>query len=182
PPAAQVPSGLDYIVVLGSGHDSAPGFPANSRASSTTVARVVEGLRIKSLAPGAKVIFTGGRIYDPQSNARVMAGVARGLGLERSRMILEEESMDTADHVRYLQPILEAKEFVLVTSASHMPRAAALFRAGGLDPLPSSTDYRALHMDYSPWDFFPSANALEKTRRFFYECLGLAWARVSGQI
>jgi len=77
---------------------------------------------------------------------------------------------------------LGKEQFVLVTSASHMPRAVALFRAAGLKPLPSSADFKSLESKYSPWDFFPSAGALEKSRRFVYECMGIAWAKLIGQI
>lgn len=178
----QIPENLKYVVVLGAGHDTVPGFPANARASSTTVERVVEGVRIHNFAPASKVVFTGGKIADPVCNARVMAELAKQLGLDPKRIIREEKSLDTADHVRYLQPLLKGRDFVLVTSASHMPRAMALFKAAGLTPIPSSTDFEALHTAYSAWDYFPSARGLEKTRIFFYECLGLAWARISGQI
>ncbi len=179
--ADQIPRDLRFIVVLGAGHESVQGYPPNSWASSSTVQRVLEGLRIKDLAPRARLVFTGGSVDDPRSNARVMASVAIQLGAEKRGMVVEEESMDTQDHVRHLRSLLQGHKFVLVTSASHMPRAVALFRAKGMNPLPSSTDFRA-RSNYAPWDYFPSATALENSRRFFYECLGIIWARINGQI
>ncbi|MFO7818589.1 MAG: ElyC/SanA/YdcF family protein [Thermodesulfobacteriota bacterium] len=180
--SAEIPSGLQYIVVLGAGHDSFEEYPANAAASATTVERVIEGLRIKKMAPAARLVFTGGKIKDEQSNARIMADIARQFGIPASEIILEQESLDSKDHVSYLRPLLNGEDFVLVTSASHMPRAAALFRAAGLKPLPSGADFKSLNSAYSPWNFFPSANALEKNTRVFYECLGLIWARFRGQI
>ncbi|MBT8763440.1 envelope biogenesis factor ElyC [Desulfohalobiaceae bacterium Ax17] len=182
-PLQEVPEGVEFIVVLGGGHDSDPALPPNSQIGRSALARVVEALRLKNKLPKAKIIFSGGRLNDPQSNALVMARVARILGLKEQDIILEIESKDTKDEARLLKNMLQNKSFVLVTSASHMHRSMLLFQAQGLNPIPSPTDYLAKEKKrYNLWDYFPSSDGLEKMERVFYEYLGMAWARLRGQI
>ena len=182
-PLQEVPQGVEFIVVLGGGHDSEPGLPPNSQIGRSALARVVEALRLKQRIPKARVIFSGGRINDSQSEALVMARVARILGLKDEDIILERESKDTKDEARLLKTMLQGKPFILVTSASHMHRSMLLFQAQGLKPIPSPTDYLAKEKKkYSIWSYFPGSGGLEKMERVFYEYLGLAWAWLRGQI
>ena len=74
--------------------------------------------------------------------------------------------------------------FLLVTSASHMPRAMMLNRKAGLNPIPAPTARRAagttLKSDPAFW--LPSAGALEMSERAIHEYLGIAWAWLGGHI
>jgi uncharacterized SAM-binding protein YcdF (DUF218 family) len=73
--------------------------------------------------------------------------------------------------------------FVLVTSASHMLRSVALFRKQGMEPIPAPTDHWVKRSDgMSPYRFFPGAENLLKTEMAVHEYLGLAWAKIRGQI
>ena len=56
----------------------------------------------------------------------------------------EAESRNTAENARNTAALLEtgARPWLLVTSAAHMPRAVATFRAEGLSVLPYPVDYR----------------------------------------
>jgi len=74
----------------------------------------------------------------------------------------------------------DSSGLVLVTSASHMPRAVALFRRAGLDPLPAPAQFLTDSGRRSSWSLLPEAGALAKTERFFYEVLGIVWMRVRG--
>jgi uncharacterized SAM-binding protein YcdF (DUF218 family) len=98
-------------------------------------------------------------------------------------VILESLSKDTKDEARLIKNIVGNDRFVLVTSASHMPRSMALFKKLGMQPIPAPTDYWVKERQgISPAMFFPSSNGLRKAERAFYEYLGLAWANLRGQI
>ncbi len=62
-----------------------------------------------------------------------------------------------------------------------MPRAVALFRSRGLNPLPAPS-----HIDYtgrvrdSMLRFVPSANALRASELSMYEYLGMVYAKSRG--
>ncbi|WP_456325595.1 ElyC/SanA/YdcF family protein [Desulfonauticus submarinus] len=174
---------IDYIVVLGGGHISDEFLPANSQISAWTLPRVVESVRLKKMFPLAKVIYSGGIINDAQSNALVMQKIAVMLGVPKEDIILNKKVFDTRDEAKALKNILKDKKFILVTSASHMWRAVALFKKYGLKPIPSPSPYLSKKTSgYLWWSYFPSYKGLQKSERLFYELLGMAWAKLMGYI
>ncbi|WP_028575766.1 envelope biogenesis factor ElyC [Desulfonatronovibrio hydrogenovorans] len=173
---------VPYVVVLGGGHDSQDNFPPTSQLGSSSLSRVVEGVRMAGLHPEAQLIFSGGRINDPVPHSQVAALAALQLGVEPHRILTESEALDTEDEARAVKEMVSGKPFILVTSASHMPRAMQIFRYHGMNPVPSPADYLAREKQYTPWSYFPSARGLEKMERVFYERLGLAWASIRGII
>jgi uncharacterized SAM-binding protein YcdF (DUF218 family) len=99
-------------------------------------------------------------------------------------MVLESQSRDTIDEVRALHATLGQERFVLVTSATHLPRAMAMFEKAGMNPIPAPTDY--LNADESAdvgrlFALIPRAGAAGTIERALHEYLGLFWARLRGQ-
>lgn len=173
--------GIKWIVVLGGGHMSDPGIPATSRLSDASMARLVEGIRLYKMLPGSRLVLSGGRVFGLVPEAVIMADVARAIGVNGRDLVLESLSRDTKDEARLIQKIVGRDRFVLVTSAVHMPRSMALFAKRGMHPIPAPTEYLAAE-SRGPAMFFPSADSLEKAERAFHEYLGLAWAKLRGQI
>ncbi|MCB1232148.1 MAG: YdcF family protein [Verrucomicrobiae bacterium] len=168
----------DYIVVLAGGERFDPGKPATSQLTFAALARVNEGVRLARLFPKATVVFTG----QPEE-VRAMTESAIDLGVAKERIVGESESRDTEDHPRFLRPIIGDSRFFLVTSGTHMPRAMALFEAGGYDPVPASCDLWVWprfgdESPYQPEYFIPKVESLWMTNTAFHEYLGLAWARL----
>ncbi len=185
PPLLQLDGSGDvkWVVVLGGGHTSDPRFPVTSQLGGSSLARLVEGIRLHRMLPGSKLVLSGGGVFDPVPNAEVMAGVAIAIGVDPQDLVLESLSKDTKDEARLIKEIVGKDRFVLVTSASHMPRSMALFEKVGLDPIPAPTDHcvKERQGGLSPGMFFPSAGRLGTAERVVYEYLGLAWARLRGQ-
>ena len=71
-----------------------------------------------------------------------MAAVAREMGIPERDIILETKSRDTKDEAMFIKPIVGNEPFVLVTTASHIPRSMALFKKLGMDPIPSPVGHR----------------------------------------
>ncbi|MDQ7032029.1 MAG: ElyC/SanA/YdcF family protein [Desulfonauticus sp.] len=184
-PVQKFQQGVSYIVVLGGGHVSESVLPPNAQLNAWTLARVIESVRLRKMFPESKIIYSGGRInfFDKKSNAEVMKQVALMLGVPEKDIFLENRSLDTRDEVIFLKPMLQGKKFILVTSASHMPRAVALFKKEGLQPIPSPSSYLSKKTShYLWWSYFPSFSGLHKSERLCYELLGLAWAKINGAI
>ena len=176
-------SEVKWVVVLGGGHNSDPKLPVTGQIGDASLSRLLEGVRIHKKLPASKLILSGSGVYDPVSNAMVMAGVAEVMGTGENRLVLEELSKDTKDQARLIHKIVGDERFILVTSASHMPRSMALFQKSGMKPIPAPADYLVKKRHgISPGLFFPSADSLRKVERVFYEYLGLAWAWIRGQI
>ena len=129
------------------------------------------------------MLLSGGSVFDSTSDAGAMAKMAMALGIEKKEIVLESESKDTKDQALFIRNIIGNNRFVLVTSASHMARSVALFRAKGMKPIPAPTGFRVKNtLKMSPARFFPSGKGIDKMERVVYEYLGIAWARLRGQI
>jgi uncharacterized SAM-binding protein YcdF (DUF218 family) len=177
-------SNVRWVAVLGGGHVSDPRLPATGQIGVSTLVRLAEGIRIHKMLPESKLILSGGASFDPVPNAEVMAEVALALGMVEDDLVLESTSRDTKDEARLIKEILGDAPFVLVTSASHMPRSVALFEELGMRPIPAPTGYRVKERQGArhPHGYFPSADGLQNAQTAVYEYLGLAWARLRGQI
>lgn len=176
-------SDVKWVVVLGGGHNSDPKIPVTGQIGDSSLSRLLEGIRIHKKLPASKLILSGSGVYDPVSNAVVMAGVAEVMGIVDNKLVLEELSRDTKDQARLIHEIVGDERFILVTSASHMLRSMALFQKSGMKPIPAPADYLVKESQgISPHIFFPNAGSLLKMERVFYEYLGLGWAWLRGQI
>jgi len=176
---------VKWIAVLGGGHTSDPQMPANSQLSGSCLSRLVEGIRAHRSLPGSKLILSGGALYDPVSDAAALADVALMLGVDRQNLILETLSKDTEDEASFIHKIVGKDPFVLVTSASHMPRSMALFKKLGMQPIAAPTDYGVKEKQeegINPGMFFPNIGELGNAETAVYEYLGLAWAKLRGRI
>ena len=171
--------GNTCVVVLGSGYSPDPSVDLNSHLSQDGVARLLKGIQLCRQAPSCKLVLSGG----PPAATQTMGKIALSMGIKQQDIILEEHSRNTEQEARFLQPTVGASPFLLVTSASHMPRAMGLFRKLGMRPIAAPTDYLAktggpFSADY----FYPGSGTLSKSERGVYEYLGIAWERLLGQI
>ena len=172
---------VDFVVVLGSGHVSDAALPLSARLSSTALARLVEGVSIATAQPWSRLVLSGWGGADPKPNADVYRETAAALGFPEVRMILDPRPRDTRQEAELLAPLLRGRPFALVTSASHMPRALALFRAQGLEPIPAPTGHLSkVSPSLDLLDFVPDENALARARFAWHEILGRLWARLAG--
>ena len=172
---------IEWVVVLGGGHTADPRLPPLSQLTESSVIRLVEGLRLCQAVPGRRLLLSGGRAFDPRSDAEIMAEVVLYLGFDEARLTLESESRDTEEQARLVAELVGEDPFILVTSASHMPRSMALFRARGLAPSAAPTGHWVKQSQaWSPGRLYPGAEGIRKAERAAYERIGLLWARVRG--
>ena len=174
---------VKWVVVLSGGHSPDPNLPVTGQLSDASLVRLVEGIRIHRELPKSKLILSGGAVFSTITEAKAMADVAIALGVDNKNLILESESKDTKDQARLIQKIVGDNQFILVTSASHMPRSMALFNKKGMHPIPAPTGHQIKEKQkVTPAMFFPSAGRMEKMEKAFHEYLGLVWAKIRGQI
>lgn len=172
-----------WIVVLGGGYKPDPGLPLSSRLPSTSLHRLIEGIQLHRRLGNVKLILSGGAAYGGRSEAMGMKDMAIALGVDGRSMKIEDRSWDTREQAVNIKKIVGKERFFLVTSASHMPRAAALFEKGGMHPIPAPADHRVAKSRMPTLlRYFPSAGAMVKIRRSLYEYMGLSWAKLRGDI
>ncbi|MEK6281550.1 MAG: envelope biogenesis factor ElyC [Acidobacteriota bacterium] len=176
-------SPIKWVVVLGGGGSYSPQLPGTSQLSATSLVRLSEGIRLHRQLPGSKLILSEGAIFQPVPVADVMGNVAQELGVASDAIVLERQSQDTEGQAASVLPMVGTERFILVTSASHMPRAMALFRKLGMNPIAGPTDFRSKRSDtLVPSTFYPSAGELRKVELAMHEYMGLAWAKLRGRI
>jgi uncharacterized SAM-binding protein YcdF (DUF218 family) len=168
-----------WVVVLNGGYTADERLPVTSRLSDTSLVRLVEGIRIHQQLPGSTLIVSVVGQTGPRSQGECTSRLGAALGVAASDLTMIEGARDTEEELNALHERLGSQPFVLVTSASHLPRAIALARVRGLNPTPAPTDYRAKSEAWDqPKEFLPGAKHLDKSERAFYEYLGIAWAKV----
>jgi uncharacterized SAM-binding protein YcdF (DUF218 family) len=170
-------SSARYIHVLGSGHISNQKIPLESEIEYSSLVRDIEGITLYKQHPGIKLIFSGYAGDDSLSNARKNSQLAIALGVNPSDIILLETPRDTYEEAIADKKITGNSTVILVTSASHMPRANALFHKVGIHTIPAPTDF--LVKKQEDLFQFPSPEGLQRSERVFHEYLGLIWGRFS---
>ena len=175
----KVAEDVAYIAILGSGHVSDPRLPVTAQIGSSSLYRLVEGVRLSHLLPKARIVITGGIGYDPVPNAEIVAKAAKVLGLDETRLIVEDWPRDTLQEAEALVRVVGTKPFILVTSASHMERAMEIFRQRGMHPIAAPTDYMFKNeLNKSAGSFLPKPGNLDLARSLIYEYLGTLWTKI----
>lgn len=169
------------VVVLGGGHTSAPDLPVTALPEPPSLYRIAEGVRLARAQPWATLVVSAYGGADARSHADVARELAEALGIGPDRIHAEPRPRDTAQEAELLAPVLEGRPFALVTSATHMPRAVAIFRARGLEPVPAPTGHLAKGRSSFGWrDLVPRTDALHLSRAAWYELLARIWAELRG--
>jgi uncharacterized SAM-binding protein YcdF (DUF218 family) len=177
-----------WILVLSAGHEIDVSLPATSQLSSESLARLVEAVRLHRLLPKSKLLLSGGILINGRSNGEIMATAAQDLGVSKQAIVVGPLALDTPQEAAHLHPTLGDSPFILVTSALHMKRSAALFTKLGMRPVPSPAAYVTKDVEQTdqrppaPGNFFPQAQILEASTRGVHEYIGTLWAKLRGLI
>lgn len=148
PAPAQLPRDIDGIVVLGGGVDLAVTARRGMVTFRDTSERFTSLVELAVRYPDARVVFSGGPgwLNDAGlSEATVLRGFLRSQGIDEARVIFEDRARNTHENALLAKPLAApqpGERWLLVTSASHMPRAVGCFRQVGWSVLPYPVDYR----------------------------------------
>jgi uncharacterized SAM-binding protein YcdF (DUF218 family) len=174
---------IKWIVVLGGGHVSDPNVPLTSQISPGSLVRLTEGVRLYRKLAGSKIVLMGGAVFDPLPEVETEAKIAAIMNIDRNDLVLEKLSKDTEDQAKFIRNIVGKDQFILVTSASHMPRSVALFKRNGMNPIPAPTHHRVLERQgLSPVGFLPTIEGLGKAENAIYEYLSFYWSKMRGKL
>jgi uncharacterized SAM-binding protein YcdF (DUF218 family) len=127
----------DGIVVLGGAISPDISVGRGAVALNGSAERVTVAVELAHRYPNARIIFTGGTAsLDPTAPLEAPLAVKEfeALGVPHERITAEEQSRNTIENAVFSRLLAYPKpgeRWLLVTSASHMPRAIAAFRAAG---------------------------------------------------
>jgi uncharacterized SAM-binding protein YcdF (DUF218 family) len=168
PPANTNRITFDAIIVLGT--------PADSDGNPTPelLDRITEGVHEYQRGVAPRLIVTGAAAHNQFVEADVMARVAHAQGVPESRILEEPHALDTIQNGCYSKRILAAHGWnsaEIISSASHLPRAAMIF--AHLPGAPLQWRVHAAPENLTPGAYSAAASLVEvlKTARY------LLWAR-----
>ena len=185
-PAAE-PACVDGVVVLGGGVSAAVTRARGQPTFGDTMERVAAVAEFARRYPRAKVLYTGGIGWTggpgDLSEAEVVGRFLTSQGIAPGRVILEDQARSTRENALNSLPLAQPKAgecWLLVTSASHLPRAVGVFRAAGWPEMtPWPVDYRttgALALGGVPI----MSDRLSELDLAAYEWYGLIYYRLLG--
>ena len=183
---ATAPARVDGIIVLGGAVDqrltAARGIPALNGAAE----RMTEPVALMRRYPEARLVFTGGEaalVQGSLTEADVARQLWAGMGVPEARMVFENAARNTHENAVLTHALVQpepGETWLLITSASHMPRAMGVFRQAGWNMVPWPVNYRTGHNLAAWYD----ASFPERLREFEWglrEWIGLAAYRLMGR-
>lgn len=169
-----------HIMVLGHGHTSDPLLPSNDQLSRDALGRLAEGIRLYLILPGSKLITSGWQGDDPVPNALVMKNTACIMGVLPEDILTLEVPVNTEEEALYYRREFgKEHKLIIITNATHMPRAIMYFRRVGLNPIAAPTNHLIKSSPYqNSLNFLPSADNIGEIECAMHEYIGILWAKL----
>jgi len=177
------------IVVLG-GTIHMPSGVHHASAIIDSSDRLLMALRLYHAGKAPRVVLSGGNNpvftekVPEQSEAEVMRSLLEEWGIPDSAIQVEGGSINTHENALFSYRLLAGhgvRRIILVTSAMHMPRAAAAFRRAAFDVVAAPADFQSGWGEPGPiFRWIPDAGALIGSSRAIHEWLGLWVYRIRG--
>lgn len=148
PPPRDLPAHIDGIIALGGAIDAeltkAHGMPSLNEHAE----RMTSFVALARRYPDAKLVFSAGSASIFPGHPTEAEGARmlfQELGLDPARVIFENESRNTYENAIFSKALAKpqpGENWILVTSAGHMPRAVGIFRQAGWPVIPWPVAYK----------------------------------------
>lgn len=177
----------DGIVVLGGAILPELSAARGAVQLNESAERIAATAALARIYPDARIVFSGGTSA-LRPGAPVEAPFAvrelEALGVARDRITAEEQSRNTIENAVFSRLIADPKageRWLLVTSAFHMPRAIAAFRAAGFPVEAYPVDWRTRGPRDATRPFVSMLGGLGQTDLAMHEWVGLLTYRLTGK-
>jgi uncharacterized SAM-binding protein YcdF (DUF218 family) len=181
PPGVERPEDAEAIVVL-SGFVRPPDKTLSEAVlGENTFLRCMEAAKLYRQGKPCLVVVSGGKLNSPlkeQTFAEVMGEFLQTQGVAAEDILKEENSQTTYENARNTAALLKErgiKKIALVTSATHMRRSEACFRAQEFDVAAVACDHQATQFRWRLANLLPSPVAASDVQGAAHEWLGLFW-------
>lgn len=175
------------VVVLGGATDS--GRMAQDHLQpllNGAAERMTATVAIARRYPNLRVVFTGGEgalMGIGPSEAERAARFFSSLGLTAPRIAFESASRNTYENATLTAqlPNIDIRQrWLLLTSASHMPRSMATFQKAGWNVTAYPVDHQTSTV--TPWSDYSIAGGIHSWEMVLHELLGLLAYRITGRL
>ena len=186
PANPDLPDNIDGIILLGGAIDPLRSYIWNQPEFGAAADRYTAFIELAKNYPEAELIFTGGAgtLLDQEyKEADVALYFLESMGIERSRLEMERDSRNTFENAlnskALMQPAI-GENWILVTSAAHMPRSIGVFCQQDWPVLPYPVDHETT--PGRPWRVkFDLAGNLNTLNQHAREWAGLLAYFISGR-
>lgn len=149
------PENIDGVIVLGGAISVPLSYSRAQVQLNENGERLTEMIRISRAFPQVRIVFSGGDWGVKDSShkeSELLKILLKNMGFDPSRIEIENQSRNTYENYLYsfrqIQP-LPGEKWLLVTSAFHLPRAAAVFNSNGWEVIPYPAGYLTSQDDFS---------------------------------
>ena len=191
PPQLTASDRFDAIVVLGGGVDGKGSLRPTTEPSFFSRNRTTCGVDLYQQGYAPTLVLTGGdaRVFGTGLLEAVeMKRWAVRLGVPDSATMIDTEARNTYENATGTKRLLGPASILLVTSASHLPRAVPVFTKQGFRVTPVPCGYVSQNLPrenldhIEPFDLIPSDDALKHTREAVVEVAGIVIYWLTGKL
>lgn len=139
---------VDGIILLGGSVEASDSAARGRLVANESAERVLDTIELAHRYPQARILISGGGgtvFGDGVAEAPIIADYFEKIGIDRSRIIVEDRSRTTSENGLFSRELAKPREgerWLLVTSAWHMPRAVGVFEKVGFPVTPYPVDFR----------------------------------------
>ncbi len=175
------------IVVLGGAISPEVSAARGEVALNEAAERIVAAAELARRYPAARIIYSGGSnalLFADGVEAAFAVRQLESLGVAHDRITAEEQSRNTIENAVFSRLIANPKpgeRWLLVTSAYHMPRAMAAFRAAHFPIEAYPVDWRTRGPGDVVAPFASLSEGLRRTDTAVHEWVGLLAYRLTGK-
>ena len=183
-------SRFDAVVVLGAGVVGKGSLRPADQLSGLSMQRTFCGADLFTEGRAPRLVLSGGdaSIFgEGPKEAVEMKRFAIRLGVPEQAILLDERARTTYENAIGVKRVLSEGSILLVTSASHMPRAVGLFRKQGFTVTPAPCTYRVqewpgIWSNFDLFDLIPILGALDGFTNTFTEAVGTITYWATGKL
>ncbi len=178
---------VDGIIILGGALDPDKTATLGHADLNEAGERILVGAELALRHPQARILLSGGsgllRSHD-NTEADATLHVYAALGIDPARMIIENRSRNTHENAVFSREAARPREgenWLLVTSAWHMPRSVGVFRQAGFAVTPYPVDFRTMGGGPVNAPFASVSDGLRRLDVAMREWAGLVVYRLTGR-
>jgi uncharacterized SAM-binding protein YcdF (DUF218 family) len=185
-PPTELPAKISGIIVLSGSERSVITKTRGQPSISESAERLTTFVALARRYPQARLIYAGGegslfyRDFNTNETARALF---KQLGLNLDRVMFDTGARNTFENAVNSFKLIGKQpkgDWILITSAFHMPRSVGIFRKTGWNVIPYPVDYQTSGDWDHDWKLGRLFNFLEFSRGL-HEWLGLIAYRMTGK-
>jgi uncharacterized SAM-binding protein YcdF (DUF218 family) len=180
-----LPERIDGIVILGGAVDPVISRSRQRISLNDAAERLTAGALLAKAHPEAVVVYSGGNadpLHPDPAEAPLAGALLMDLGVSPEHLRIEGESRNSYENALFSQRLVapsSGENWLLVTSARHMPRAVGIFRRLNWPVIAYPVDYQSGGtMEWTNVDI-PMLR-LRLFAQALHEWLGLVFYRLNG--